>query len=216
LKRLREGDGELKAKQRLHARQDEARLGQQLLDLGSDGGSSLWRSGHGWLLSFESECQAVPKSHCEGEECRRNSHSGAEARNPLHCNKKIKRQGDREGRQGQGRQPRGERQDRRMILPVAHNAVLKRRRHEERNGDRDQAEGRAHEHFEQGRKILKTLLKNAVELKAEQDLRAQNQEAAFIESKFELALEFHALVKQISNGVMELSVAVGQMPSSLE
>jgi hypothetical protein len=41
------------------------------------------------------------------------------------------------------------------------------------------------------RQLVEQFLENAVELKAEQDLRAENEKAAFVESDFEFALKGH-------------------------
>jgi hypothetical protein len=55
----------------------------------------------------------------------------------------------------------------------------------------DEGEPRAHERTRERGQRVELLLKNSVELEAEQNLRAEDQRTAFIEGYFELPFKLH-------------------------
>ena len=76
-------------------------------------------------------------------------------------------------------------------MPTLDDAVLHGRRNQEGDGEREERQAGADEEAGEKGETLELLLEYAVELKSEQDLRSENQQAAFIQRELELAFKFH-------------------------
>ena len=190
-KSLGQCDGQLKAQHRLHARDDNPRFGQELIDLGFDGRGLFRILCHRRFLSFGEPGHRVPAQHGQAKEYGRGHDRDPNGGHALHGDEQIERQGQGDRQERRAGEERGKNQDSATVLPTLDDAVLHGWGNQQRKRDHEEGQARAHKqpgYMGQKRELL---LEYAIELETEKDLRAEDHQATFIERDLKLAFKLH-------------------------
>ncbi len=193
LRHLLEAVGEKSGEQRLRARQDHTRLDEQRVD-------SLAEIGLGRFVVFMAiherssfataprDLEPIPEQRGSGGECRagNNARQGAEQQLGDDEGVDADAKAEREQRQfghkgGEGVQPG-------RVAPALGQPMEGSGRDEEGDGGAHECEPGKIEPTGMVGEALEARLKHGVELKAQQDLRAENQHARLVESVGDLGL----------------------------
>ncbi len=190
-KSLGQCDGQLKAQHRLHARDDNPRFGQELIDLGFDGRGLFRILCHRRFLSFGEPGHRVPAQHGQAKEYGRGHDRDPNGGHALHGDERIERQGQGDRQERRAGEERGKNQDSATVLPTLDDAVLHGWGNQQRKRDHEEGQARAHKQPGYVGQKRELLLEYAIELETEKDLRAEDQQATFIERDLKLAFKLH-------------------------
>jgi hypothetical protein len=79
------------------------------------------------------------------------------------------------------------------VLAALDYLVIHRRRNKKAHGQHQEGQSGALQAARQWRQLVELILKNPIELKTEQNLRAKKQKPVFIQRGFEFVVEFHLI-----------------------